>query len=132
MKYKKYNRFRYNIWTAPLIYSCIIPLALIDLWITIYQKICFRVYKIPVVTRSHYIRIDRHKLSYLTWHEKLHCAYCGYGNGVAAYLVKVIADTEDYWCSIKHKKTDKKFIEPHHHKKFVEYGDKKAYEKLSK
>jgi hypothetical protein len=33
--------------TAPMIYSLILPLALVDLWITLYQWSCFPAYRIP-------------------------------------------------------------------------------------
>lgn len=33
--------------TAPVIYSLLIPFAVVDLWVSIYQAICFRVYGIP-------------------------------------------------------------------------------------
>ena len=29
--------------SAPLVYSMIVPIALLDLWISVYQSICFRV-----------------------------------------------------------------------------------------
>ncbi len=88
--------------SAPLIYGMIIPLSLLDLTISVYQSICFRIYKIPRVVRSNYIVIDRHRLPYLNTIQKLNCAYCGYGNGLIAYSREIIARTEQYWCPIKH------------------------------
>jgi len=52
--------------------------------------------------------------------------YCGYGNGLLHYTSVIAAQTEKYWCSIKHK-TDPTFIPPEHHKDFLEYGDEKQY-----
>ncbi len=72
------------ILTAPVIYSLIVPLLLLDLFVTVYQQICFRVYRIPLVKRRDYIVMDRKFLDYLNWIEKLNCIYCEYGNGVLA------------------------------------------------
>lgn len=33
-----------TVLTAPVVYSMIVPLALLDLWATLYQAICFRAY----------------------------------------------------------------------------------------
>ncbi len=108
---KKISAFEYiknaelgTLITSPVIYAMIFPLIFLDLTITLYQHICFRVYKIPRVQRADYIVVDRQYLSYLNIIEKLNCMYCGYGNGVAAYALEIIARTEQYWCPIKHAK----------------------------
>lgn len=90
------------ILSAPLIYSLLLPLALLDLFVTVYQQVCFRIYGIGVVKRSDYIVIDRHVLGYLNFIEKLNCVYCGYANGLIGYCREVAARTEQYWCPIKH------------------------------
>lgn len=113
----------------PLIYSLIIPVFIIDVWVEIYHRICFWAYDIPYVQRKRYIKIDRHKLSYLSWFEKLNCVYCGYANGVLQYASAVAGETEKYWCGIKHK-ADPDFIEPQHHKDFIPYNDEAAYRNL--
>ncbi|KLU05571.1 hypothetical protein RISK_002203 [Rhodopirellula islandica] len=95
------------ILTAPVIYSLIIPLALLDLFVSVYQWICFPVYHIPRVRRAEYVVIDRHLLNYLNVIEKLNCVYCGYGNGVLAYASEISSRTEQYWCPIKHAKLGK-------------------------
>ena len=77
-----------TIATAPIVYSMIVPLALLDLWATIFQAVCFRVYRIPKVRRSDYIARDRSRLAYLNWIEALNCAYCSYGNGVITYVLE--------------------------------------------
>ncbi len=51
--------------TAPVIYSLIIPFVLLDIFVSIYQAICFPVYGIPKVARRDYIAVDRHQLAYL-------------------------------------------------------------------
>ena len=73
-----------NLLTAPLIYSLVLPIALLDIWITLYEAICFRAYGIARVRRSTYVVIDRHHLAYLNAIEKLNCVYCAYANGVFA------------------------------------------------
>ena len=88
--------------TAPVIYSLLIPFLLVDLWVSIYQAICFRVYRIPQVRRGRYMNFDRTGLPYLNALEKLNCAYCSYVNGVIAYAREVGSRTEQYWCPIKH------------------------------
>ena len=50
------------ILSVPVIYGMIVPLALLDVSVTLYQHICFRVYGIPRVRRAHYLVIDRHHL----------------------------------------------------------------------
>ena len=90
------------VWiTAPVIYSLIIPFVIVDLWVSLYQAICFRVYRIPQVQRHRYLVFDRSGLAYLNTMEKLNCAYCSYVNGVIAYVREVGSRTEQYWCPIK-------------------------------
>lgn len=90
------------ILSAPVIYAMIFPLAFIDACFTIYQQLCFPAYGIPRVDRHAYVVIDHHHLEYLDWFEKLNCVYCGYANGVIAYVREIAARTEQYWCPIKH------------------------------
>ncbi len=111
--------------SAPVIYGMIIPLALLDLTITLYQHICFRIYKIPLVKRRDYLTVDRHYLPYLNLIEKINCMYCGYGNGLIEYAREVIGRTEKYWCPIKHAR---RTPDPHRHvEKFFDYGDARAW-----
>jgi hypothetical protein len=51
--------------TAPVIYALIVPLVLLDLFVTIYQAVCFPAYGIPKVRRGDYLVFDRHYLAYL-------------------------------------------------------------------
>jgi hypothetical protein len=127
MDYKKYpNRILKGIIAAPLIYVLIIPIVFFDIFLELYHQICFRLYEMKLVSRSEYIKIDRHKLKYLNWFEKLNCVYCGYGNGLIQYACEIFARTEKYWCGIKHAKYSN-FKEPKHHESFLEYDDEKAY-----
>jgi len=118
-----------NILTAPLIWFCLIPALFLDLVVTVFQAVCFRVYKIPRVPRHRFIVIDRTALSYLNGIEKMNCAYCGYFNGLIAYVQEVAARTEQYWCPIKHAKPQGSYHS--RYKNFLEYGDALGYkEKL--
>ncbi|WP_397541362.1 hypothetical protein [Roseovarius salis] len=88
--------------TAPVIYAMIIPFVMLDLFVTVYQRICFPVYGIERVRRADFIRIDRHHLAYLKALQKLNCVYCGYANGLIGYVQEIAGRTEAYWCPIKH------------------------------
>ncbi|PKO43822.1 MAG: hypothetical protein CVU31_13045 [Betaproteobacteria bacterium HGW-Betaproteobacteria-4] len=111
--------------TAPLIYLGWIPFLLMDLFVTVYQAICFPVYRIPKVRRSEYLVFDRQDLPYLNIIEKFNCFYCSYGNGVAAYVREVAARTEQYWCPIKHARRVKAAHELYPN--FYDFGDAEAY-----
>lgn len=116
-----------NLLTAPIIYSLVVPVAILDLWITVYQRLCFPVYGIARVRRSGYIVIDRHHLAYLNGIEKLNCMYCSYANGVFGYVREIAGRTEQYWCPIRHAQ---RIRSPHaHYHEFVEFGDAKGYHK---
>ncbi len=111
--------------TAPLIYAGWIPFLLMDLFVTLYQAVCFPVYRIPRVRRADYLVFDRAELPYLNAIEKFNCFYCSYGNGIAAYTREVAARTEQYWCPIKHARR----IQAAHgrYPGFFEYGDAEAF-----
>ena len=114
-----------NLLTAPLLYSMIVPIALLDLWVSVYQAICFRTYGIERVRRSAYVVIDRHHLGYLNGIEKLNCVYCGYATGVFSYVREIAGRTEQYWCPIRHAK---RVRAPHaQYRHFVDYGDAEGY-----
>jgi hypothetical protein len=112
--------------TAPVIYVGWIPFLLLDLFVTVYQSICFPIYRIPKVKRSDYLVFDREDLPYLNIVEKFNCFYCSYGNGVAAYFREVAARTEQYWCPIKHARRIKAAHD--RYPKFFDYGDAVAYQ----
>lgn len=113
------------ILSAPLIYGLIVPLVFLDLAVTLYQHVCFRIYQIPLVRRRDYIVVDRQHLAYLNGIEKLNCIYCGYANGMIAYVREVAGRTEQFWCPIKHAR---RMAGPHDHvDAFFDYGDAEAY-----
>ncbi len=114
-----------NLITAPVIYSLVVPVAVLDLWVTIYQRLCFPVYGIAAVTRSRYVIVDRHHLAYLNAIEKANCMFCSYANGVFAYVREVAGRTEQYWCPIRHAH---RVAGPHgQYRRFVDYGDADGY-----
>jgi hypothetical protein len=114
-----------TIVTAPVIYAMILPLILLDLWVSAYQAICFRAYGITRVRRSDYIVLDRGRLAYLNSIEALNCVYCSYGNGVIGYAREVSSRTEQYWCPIKHAI---RITDPHQrYYEFLAYGDAEGY-----
>ncbi len=114
-----------NMMTAPIVWACFPPALLLDLFISFYQFSCFRIYGIPTVKRSDYIVIDRHTLRYLNAIEKLNCIYCGYFNGLIAYIQEIAGRTEQYWCPIKHAKKLKTMH--NQYLKFLEFGDGDKY-----
>lgn len=111
--------------TAPVIYSLIVPFVLLDLWVSLYQAICFRVYRIAQVKRGRYMVFDRAGLPYLNAIQKLNCAYCSYGAGVIAYAREVAARTEQYWCPIKHAR--RAHGAHPRYAAFADYGDAADY-----
>lgn len=88
--------------STPFVYGLLVPIALLDASVSLYQAICFRLWRVTPVRRSSYLILDRHKLAYLNGPQKLNCLYCGYANGVFAYAQEIAARTEQYWCPIKH------------------------------
>ena len=114
-----------NCLTAPIIYSMVVPLLVLDVWFTVYQAICFPVYGIPRVPRSTYFTVDRHHLAYLNWIETFNCVYCGYANGLLAYVREIAGRTEQYWCPIKHAARLRAAHQRYH--LFTDFGDAKGY-----
>lgn len=132
-----HKRLRVSIWrflagstlrvglTAPVIYSLLIPFVFLDAWVSLYQAICFRAYGIPLVRRRDYVVFDRRHLAYLNGIEIANCLFCGYANGVIAYVREVGSRTEQYWCPIKHAL---RVVDPHdRYDDFLEYGDAEGY-----
>ena len=134
---KRHRELRIRLWnyvrgarlmvvlTAPFIYGVIVPIVLLDLFVSLYQATCFPVYGIPKVRRADYIVFDRQNLAYLNALEKLNCVYCSYANGLFGYAREIAARTEQYWCPIKHVR---RLVAPHsRYADFVEYGDAESY-----
>lgn len=111
--------------TAPIIYGALLPMLLLDLTVSMYQAICFRVYGIPLVHRDEHFVYDRGLLRYLNWIERMNCLYCSYANGLMSYAREIVARTEQYWCPIRHAR---RLLETHsHYGQFADYGDAEAY-----
>lgn len=111
--------------TAPVIYAGIIPFLLLDLFVSLFQAVCFPVYGIAKLKRADYFVFDRHHLAYLNPLEKLNCAYCSYANGLIAYTREIGARTEQYWCPIKYAR---RVVGSHaRYAKFDDYGDGEQY-----
>lgn len=136
-----HRRARVNLWlflrrtrpmvvlTAPLIYAVIIPFILLDIFVTLYQAVCFPVYGIAKVRRREHVVIDRQHLAYLNAIQKLNCMYCGYGNGVLSYAREVAARTEKFWCPIKHARR----VKGVHglYGEFCDFGDAEGFQRES-
>jgi len=113
------------ILTVPVIYALILPLAVLDLLVAVYQTVCFPVYGIPRVRRRDYFAFDREQLAYLNAIEKINCGYCTYANGVLAHVREVASRTEEYWCPIKHAR---RVLGVHaRYGEFTDFGDADAY-----
>ena len=120
-----------TILTSPFIYFMLVPCIFLDFSVSIYQAVCFPIYRIPKVRRGSYIVMDRHKLKYLNQIERLNCSYCSYFNGVVSYVREVASRTEQYWCPIRHALRVKGFHSRYY--KFLAYGDvSNYYERLEK
>ena len=113
--------------TAPFIYGLIIPLVLLDLFVTVYQATCFPAYGIAKVKRGDFLVFDRHHLAYLNLLEKLNCAYCSYANGLINFTREIASRTEAYWCPIKHAR---RVLGTHQlYNEFPDFGDGDGYRK---
>ena len=118
-----------HVVTAPVIYSLIVPLLLLDIFVSIYQVVCFPVYGIEKVKRGDYFIFDRYHLAYLNLLEKINCAYCSYGNGLLGYAKEIAGRTEQYFCPIKHAR---RVVAAHEgYDSFAEFGDAEAFRKIS-
>ncbi|MCX6073634.1 MAG: hypothetical protein NTY39_04865 [Campylobacterales bacterium] len=116
-----------HIVSVPIIWVVLFPAVILDGFVSIYQWICFPIYKIDKVRRSDYIVIDRHRLHYLNLIEKLNCLYCSYFNGLMGYISEIAARTEQYWCPIRHAKRLKSMHGNYKH--FFDYGDSENFRK---
>lgn len=114
-----------NIATTPIIWVCIIPAIIMDLFVSFYHAVCFPVYGIPKVKRSDYINLDRRFLKYLNVIEKINCIFCGYFNGLISYVQEIAARTEQYWCPIKHARRMKAIHS--RYRMFFDYGNAEAF-----
>ena len=114
--------------SVPFIYLVAVPLGMLDLSISLYQLVCFPLYRIARVRRRDFFVYDRGRLAYLNVLEKLNCQYCAYATGLLAYAREVVGRTEQYWCPIKHARHADGAPPGHAHVcRFVAFGDADAY-----
>jgi len=109
------------VFGMPFIYALIVPIVLLDFTATLYQRVCFPIYRMPRVNRASYIQIKRKGLESLNIVDRLNCYYCSYANGVLRYVQKIAAETEKMWCPIR-QKLKQGYVEPTHHTGFSESG----------
>ena len=115
-----------NLITGPIIYGMVLPLMLLDFFVSFYQFTCFPIYGVRKVRRADYIVFDRQHLGYLNFIEKFHCTYCAYSSGLMGYMAEIVARTEEYFCPIKHAH---KILGTHaRYNRFLAYGDAADYE----
>ena len=115
-----------NLITGPIIYSMIIPMVILDAFVSFYQATCFPIYRIPKARRGDYIVFDRQQLEYLNFIEKFHCTYCAYSSGLIAYVSEIVGRTESYFCPIKHAR---KVLGTHsRYVRFLDYGEAADFE----
>jgi hypothetical protein len=114
--------------TAPLTYSLIVPFVIVDVWVSVYQALCFRSWEVARVRRRDFFSIDRRKLGYLNQLEKANCVYCSYVIGLIAYVREIAARTEQYWCPIHEGRR----VRDRHARAagFAPYGDGAAYREM--
>jgi hypothetical protein len=72
-----------------MIWFCFFPILFMDVVAEAYQFVCFPIYGIPKVRRKDYITLDRGRLLYLNSMERFNCVYCGYVNGLLAYVQEI-------------------------------------------
>jgi hypothetical protein len=64
-----------NVVSAPFVYAMIIPFAILDGFLFVFQSVCFPLYRIPKVRRSNFVVLDRHHLGYLNVVERMNCIF---------------------------------------------------------
>jgi hypothetical protein len=110
---------------APFTYSLIVPLVLLDIFVSVYQAVCFPLFGIDKVRRSEHLVFDRHHLGYLNALQKFNCVYCSYANGLIGFAREVAGRTEQYWCPIKHAR---RVAGVHaNYVNFSDFGDGESY-----
>ncbi len=114
-----------HLLSALVIYPTIVPIVLLDAGVSLYQALCFPLYRIEKVKRRDFFAYDREQLAYLNFIEKVNCTYCAYTNGLIAYVQEIVARTEQYWCPIKHAR---RVMGSHgRYANFADFGDAEAY-----
>lgn len=60
---------------APIVYAGLLPFALMDAFVALYERLCFPVFGVPRIRRSDCLIFDRDDLPYLNMIEKFNCFY---------------------------------------------------------
>lgn len=127
---KSKNKFWPHLFSAPFIWAPLPFVIVLDIMIEIYHHVCFPIYGLEKVNRKNYVKIiDRGRLQYLRWYEKLGCMYCGYVNGVFPYFKEICNRTETYWCGIMHEGKPMPGQEHQLQHNFAKFDDKDDFEK---
>ena len=133
MDYRHFQNERYlrHLVSTPFIWAPLVAVVFLDVMVSLYQAVCFPLYRLQKVKRSDYIQImDRSRLEYLSGLEKLDCMYCGYVNGFLLYAKEISGRTEKYWCGIMHSSKPGFVVsEEHKQRKFARYGDAQEFYK---
>lgn len=103
-----------------ILYLGIFVFVLFDAFVTFYQHTCFRAYKIPTVKRGVFFTFEKTKLRGLNFIQKWNYMYGSYAKGVMAYVKIIYAETERFWCPIKHAKKTLGYHDLYD--EFAEYG----------
>ncbi|MFA5831409.1 MAG: hypothetical protein WC878_06265 [Candidatus Paceibacterota bacterium] len=109
------------------LYAGVFAVVLLDLFVTVYQHTCFRVYKISIVARNRYFTFDASHFAELNLAQRINYALGSYCTGVIARTREVFSLTEKYWCPIKHAKK----VLGYHDKydEFAEFGNPEEFYK---
>ena len=94
--------------SMPFIYTPVVPVIVLDLFVMLYESVCFPLYGLERVKRSDFTMIDRNLMTYMSPIQKLNCYYCSYVNNALSYMREVVARTEVYWCPLKEAKQRQK------------------------
>lgn len=89
--------------SGALMYIMILFFLLADFMAFLFQAVYFTTFKVPKIKRSDYVVVDRQKLSKLNLVQKIACVYCGYANGVIAWIRAILIQVEIYSCAIRHR-----------------------------
>lgn len=116
-----------HLLSLPFIYMMIVPVLLLDGFLTLYNLTAMPLYRIPRVKRKDHIVYDRQFLGYLNIIQKVNCLYCTYVNGVFSYASELGARTERYWCPIKAAHKARKI--PDWYNDYADYGNPEEWSK---
>jgi len=111
---------------VPMILIGLPVFVLINLYIQIYQNICFPAYGIQRVKQGEYLIFNESQLSGL---DLIECICYFYAVGMLRFSLEVTSRTESFWCPIKHLR--RLTIEYHDkYSKFADYGDEEAFKTI--